>query len=556
MCGGRSAAPGCLIGSWRLDLWCCVRLAVTGLVRWPRTAFVDSHAVSAGEIIETLGTRTGERCQGRRIIAVQDTTEINFSGRAERGAGLGPAGDGKTPGFFMHAVVAPSLRWGRLDRDDEAVVGLLDAAIWTRRAGKRVARRKRRLVDKESQRWLTATQVVAERAGGASQMIAVGDRESDIFALFARRPVRVELVVRAAQDRALADGTRLFAQPAAWPVLGEREVKVGSRGPGDPGRTAKLSLRTGPIRMARPRNGADPHDPQYLDLSLVEAREEAPPPGTEAVHWRLITTLPAADLQSAEEIVQIYRLRWRIEQVFRATKNDGLGLPDIQMHDAARLLKMAALAIGARGAHDPTGGRTRWRRPAGKRCRRCQYAGGGRGDWPDAGGQDAAPAKSASAAFLTVAVLDRRPAGRLELLLQAARTQDDARRLGSAGSDGCRIPHRQGCKSLNCTYYFCESRSALRERVPSAVRRVRAVPPYRVSRMVVRQHELDYPVLFPAIYSRLGIGSSTTVRFNPKARERRRPVRSGVFNSAIQGRPGSLPACALPRCSTADRPPP
>jgi hypothetical protein len=302
--------------------------------------FVDSPAVTAGEIIETLGTRTGERCQGRRIIAVQDTTEINFSGRARARRGLGPAGDGKTPGFFMHAVVA-------VDRDDEAVVGLLDAAIWTRRAVTRVARRKRRLADKESQRWLTATQVVAERAGGAGQVIAVGDRESDIFALFARRPASVELVVRAAQDRALADGVRLFAQPAGWPVLGEREVKVGSRGPGDPGRTAKLSLRAGPIRVARPRNGADPNDAEYLDLSLVEAREEAPPPGPEAVHWRLITTLPAADLQAAEEIVQIYRLRWRIEQVFRATKNDGLGLPDVQMHDAARLLKIAALAIGA-----------------------------------------------------------------------------------------------------------------------------------------------------------------------------------------------------------------
>jgi hypothetical protein len=44
--------------------------------------FVGSHAVTPEEIIETLGIRTGERCQGRRIIAVQDTTEINFAGRA------------------------------------------------------------------------------------------------------------------------------------------------------------------------------------------------------------------------------------------------------------------------------------------------------------------------------------------------------------------------------------------------------------------------------------------------------------------------------------------
>jgi hypothetical protein len=303
--------------------------------------FLASPAVTAPEIIETLGVRTGERCRGRRIIAAQDTTEINFSGRARARRGLGPAGDGKTPGFFMHAVVA-------VDRDDEAVVGLLDAAIWTRKAGKRVsARRKRRLEEKESQRWLSATQVVAERAAGASQLIVVGDRESDIFPLFARRPANVELVVRAAQDRALADGTRLFARPAAWPVLGVREVKVGSRGPGDKGRIARVTLRAGPIRVARPRNGGDPRDPKYLDLTLVEAREEEPPPNTEAIHWRLITTLPAADLEAAAEIVQIYRLRWRIEQVFRATKNDGLGLPDVQMHDAARLLKIGALALGA-----------------------------------------------------------------------------------------------------------------------------------------------------------------------------------------------------------------
>ena len=283
--------------------------------------FLASRAVTAIEIIETLGMRTGERCQGRRIIAVQDTTEINFSGRDRARRGLGPAGDGKTPGFFMHAVVA-------VDRDDEAVVGLLDAANGTRRAGKRAtARRQRRLEEKESQRWLTATQVVAERAAGARQLIAVGDRESDIFPLFARRPASVELVVRAAQERALADGTRLFAQPTAWSALGVREVKVGPRGPGDRGRTAWVTLRAGPICVARPRNGADPNDPRHLDLTLVEAREETPPPGGEAIHWRLITTLPAADLRAAEEIIQIYRLRWRIEQVFRRPRTMVWGCP-------------------------------------------------------------------------------------------------------------------------------------------------------------------------------------------------------------------------------------
>jgi hypothetical protein len=302
--------------------------------------FLDSRQVSAEEIIATLSRRTGERCRGQRIVVAQDTTEINFSGRARARRGLGPAGDGKTPGYFLHAAVA-------IDAGDEAVVGLLEAAAWTRRAGRVSARRKRALTQKESQRWLSTTQVVAERAAEASQVIVVGDRESDVFAVFARRPPGVELLVRAAQDRKLADGGRLFARAAAWPVLGHDAVKIGPRGPGDKGRVAQVSLRAGMVRIARPRNGAERCDPPYLDLTLVEVREEQPPPGLDAIRWRLLTTLPAPDLAAAQQVAQCYRLRWRIEQTFRACKNDGLGLPDLQTHEADRLFKMTALAIGA-----------------------------------------------------------------------------------------------------------------------------------------------------------------------------------------------------------------
>ena len=302
--------------------------------------FLDSPEVRAEEIVATLGARTGEHCRGRRIVAAQDTMETNFSGRDRARRGLGPGGDGKTPGFFVHDVVA-------IDADEESVIGLLDAAIWTRPVeGQASARRGRQLAEKESQRWLTAAQVVAERAAGARQLILVGDRESDIYPLFARRPAGVDLVVRAAQNRALEDG-RLFDRAAGWPVLGGSAVKVAPRGPGDKGRTAQVSLRAGVIRVMRPRNGADRTDPRGLDLTLVEVREENPPAGVEALHWRLLTTLPAPDLAAAVDIVQLYRLRWRIEQVHRAAKNDGFALPDTQLHRAERLIKLAAIGIAA-----------------------------------------------------------------------------------------------------------------------------------------------------------------------------------------------------------------
>jgi hypothetical protein len=145
----------------------------------------------------------------------------------------------------------------------------------------------------------------------------------------------------------LGDGGRLFARAAAWPVLGHDVVKIGPRGPGDKGRVAQVSLRAGTVRIARPRNGAERCDPPYLDLTLVEVREEQPPPGLDAIRWRLLTSLPAPDLGAAQQVAQCYRLRWRIEQTFRACKTDGLGLPDLQTHEADRLFKMAALAIGA-----------------------------------------------------------------------------------------------------------------------------------------------------------------------------------------------------------------
>ncbi|MFQ5956097.1 MAG: IS4 family transposase [Kiloniellales bacterium] len=306
--------------------------------------FLGSRAVTAQEIVSTLSDRTGAACAGRRIVVAQDTTEINFRGRDRRRRGLGRGGDGVGLGFFIHGVVA-------IDVEEEAVLGLLDAAIWTRAAdndGRACRQRRQRpLEDKESKRWLEAAERVAERAPSAAQRILVGDRESDLYPLFVRRPESVELVVRATQNRALEDGGYLFEQPAAWTVLASDTVRVAPRRPGDPGRCATVSLRAGRVCLKRQRNRADPRDPKSVELTLVEAKEDEPPPGVTPLHWRLLTTLPAADAAAAREIVQLYRLRWRIEQTFRALKSDGLGLEEVQAQSAGRLFKLAAVGIGA-----------------------------------------------------------------------------------------------------------------------------------------------------------------------------------------------------------------
>jgi hypothetical protein len=272
-------------------------------------------------------------------VVAQDTTEVNYPGRAFRG--LGPAGrTGATPGFFIHAAVA-------VDADNEAVLGPVDAKIWTR-AGKGVRdRRQRGLEDKEAHRWLAVAELTSELFAAARERIVVGDRESDIYALFARRPSDVHLVVRCAQNRTLIDNQLLFEAPRAWPVLGCQAVKVPPRGPGDLGRVAKVELRAGVVEMRRPRHGRREGDAESLSVSLVEAVEIDAPKGVKPLHWLLTTTLPVGDLAAAVDVVQLYRLRWRIEQCFRMLKSDGLRLEETQTVDPHRLFNLAALAVGA-----------------------------------------------------------------------------------------------------------------------------------------------------------------------------------------------------------------
>jgi hypothetical protein len=303
--------------------------------------FLSSPFVCVESIIETVAARTARQCAGRHIVAIQDTSEVNFKDRSVRRRGLGAGGNGRDPGFFLHPVIA-------VDAENEAVIGLLGAQIWTRAEGRVEARHRRSIADKESARWLTACESTATLLTEAASVTMIGDRESDIYELFSGRPSELHLIVRAAQDRSLADGGRLFAALADAPELARRSVRVMPRRPGDPGRTAIVAIRAGCVRIARPQNRkASSSLPRQVTLTLVEAIEINPANPKEAIAWRLLTTHPATDAIQAAAIIDLYRLRWRIEQVFRALKSDGMQLDDTQLADAERLFILAAMGLAA-----------------------------------------------------------------------------------------------------------------------------------------------------------------------------------------------------------------
>ncbi len=303
--------------------------------------FLGCPRVTFEEITLTAARRTAQACAGRRIVAAQDTTEVNFSGRDRGRRDLGPAGDGKSLGFFCHGMVA-------IDADDEAVLGVVDAQIWTRPDEGVPSLRSQPIEAKESIRWINASAVAADLLAGAAQLIIVGDRESDIYAQFARRPAGADLIVRAAQNRKLADDAQLFDAPSHWRAFGAMTIKVPPSRPGDAGRVAIVEVKVGEVCIRKPRDGAA-EDAATVTLTYVDVRETAPPAGHKPIIWRLLTTLKvvgqADEFAAAQEIVRLYRLRWRIEQVFRAMKSDGLRLEETQIKEAERLFKIAAIAL-------------------------------------------------------------------------------------------------------------------------------------------------------------------------------------------------------------------
>lgn len=308
-------------------------------VRYGR--FLANPKVTAERLVAGWSGCTAAAVSGRHVLAIQDTSELNFRTTPERRRGLGEIGKGVGRGVLLHGMLA-------LDAEDGSCLGLVTGAIWTRRGRIATPAKARPIEEKESRRWLET----AERAKGvlaaAAQVTVIADRESDIYAEWARLPAPgFDLITRVMHDRALSDGGRLYTAGAPWPIAGQRTLDLPARAPQRPARCATLSLRFGTVELRRPQGTKDRDLPASVTLTLVEAIELDPAPGAEPIHWRLLTTHRVGDAAQAWQIVDWYTRRWVIEQLFRTLKTQGLKIEDSQLDRADSLINLAALAAHA-----------------------------------------------------------------------------------------------------------------------------------------------------------------------------------------------------------------
>ena len=301
--------------------------------------FLRNERVEEAALIAAAREHAAAQVAGRRLLALQDTSEINFSQHAHSKAAFGRGGNGDDAAFFVHPVLV-------VDADSDVVLGLADVQLWERH--ERVAQdAARETDDKESRRWLVGARAAASlRAAGGAHVTVVADREGDLYAAFARRPAEAELLVRAQTDRCLAGGGHLFAYLDTLEVA-ERFVLDVPAAPGRAARRASMALRFGAVDLSRPKHGGDRDLPKSVALHAVDIREVEPAAGSNAIHWRLLSSAPIDDLAAAHRAIADYRKRWHIEQLFRTLKSQGLGLEDSQIVTPHVLRKLAIVALRA-----------------------------------------------------------------------------------------------------------------------------------------------------------------------------------------------------------------
>jgi len=320
----------------------CLRRLSRGVraleVRFNR--FLGHDKVTAERIIESWGKSTAAAVEGRHVLAMQDTSEIHFNTTPQRRRGLGEIGKGNNHGVLLHPLLA-------VDADDGTCLGLLSGQIWTREGRRTTPHDERELSDKESQRWISVALAARPLLTNAAMVTLLGDRESDIFALYANAAEhRFHVIARSMHDRKLADGKGLYAASDALQVVDRRAIQLPARA-SRPARLAHLELRFGTIELARPQSKFLRHLPKSLPLAVVDVREINAGSGVEPLHWRLITSHGVASVEDAWRIVEWYKQRWIIEQFFRVLKTQGLRLEDSQIGTADRLLKLVAIAAKA-----------------------------------------------------------------------------------------------------------------------------------------------------------------------------------------------------------------
>ena len=324
--------------------------------------FLDNDRVSEAEILAGHFQATHQRfaAVAGPVLVLHDTTEFSYTRENAQAVGLthkvAKGHKDKKGRQRMHTVCGILMHSSLAVTTDGLPLGLAAIKLWTRKkfkgtnalqgktldsSGKHSINTTRIAIEeKESIRWLENARQATVTLGGASRIVQVGDRESDIWELFCEcEELGTKFLFRTCNDRRVqGDGRTVYEIMEEQRVQGAHRIEVRDN-KGKPSK-AVLEIQYQKIEVCPPLG----KEKRYgnLELTVVHATERGTPKGREPIEWKLVTNLPVSSKADAIEKLEWYALRWKIE-LFHKVLKSGCRAEDSKLRTAERLANLIAM---------------------------------------------------------------------------------------------------------------------------------------------------------------------------------------------------------------------
>jgi hypothetical protein len=316
---------------------------------------LENDSFDHNDLTEGAIRRLRENVKGGHYLGIQDTTEFNFTshmgriGREDKEIGPvtkeDPNNVKTNAGFFCHPVFV-------INASTQMPVGFASVILlnrpWDKKNRHEREYKKLDITEKESYRWIESALKTKESLSDADTITIIGDRESDIYEIFAAVPdSRTHLLIRANIDRMLTEGIKLNQKLSSSRMRSVYEFDV-QAGKNRTKHTAKMSLKWEKIKICHPVNKPRKNgSPAFVEMTVIEATElaESVKEGEDPISWTLLTTHSVKTATDALQCIEWYSQRWLIEELFHLLKTKGLCFEEAQLESGAGLKKLIILAL-------------------------------------------------------------------------------------------------------------------------------------------------------------------------------------------------------------------
>lgn len=311
--------------------------------------FLRNDKVDEEVLIEEMISRCASSSAGKVVLAIQDGSEVNVSAHRNRiryDESLGPINDNYNgigfklhPSFVMNAYTYYPYGYSAIN-------------IWTRPHQKSTSspyeHRSSPVSEKETNIWLESNRKTYETMREAQAVIIVQDREGDFYEQFAQAPEegKFYLLIRSNHNRLLQQGVKLWEYIDQQPIAGYYKTTISKqlKDKTPKQRTANIQVKMGKVNLKRPQKKALDLAPNSVELTVIEAREVGSSE-SDPVLWRLYTTWPVETLEDACQVIEWYRCRWCIEEVFKVLKKECFDIESSELESGWALRKLTLMML-------------------------------------------------------------------------------------------------------------------------------------------------------------------------------------------------------------------